>query len=45
MDAFAHFLVHLAETLFFLGILGSTSVVVLSLMQDLHELLKKDESL
>lgn len=45
MDSLAYFFVHLVEILFFFGIVGSSGVVILSLIQDLHELLQKDEPL
>jgi hypothetical protein len=38
----AHFVVHLLEVLFFLGLAGSAVVVALSFVEDLHELIGKD---
>ena len=38
----AHFAVHFLETIFFVGLAGSAVVVVLSFVEDLHELLGED---
>jgi hypothetical protein len=40
--ALAQFAVHVLEVLFFLGLAGSSIVVVLSFIEDLHELLGED---
>jgi O-antigen/teichoic acid export membrane protein len=40
--AFAHAAMHLATWLFFIGIVGSLLVIVISFAEDLHELLGKD---
>jgi hypothetical protein len=45
MDLLARFGVHLLETLFFVGLIGSASVVLISLYEDLHEVFQKDEPL
>ena len=42
MDAFALLLMHLLEVLFFAGLAGASIVVVLSFVEDLHELLGED---
>ena len=42
MDALALFLMHLLEALFFIGLAGSSIVVILSFVEDLHELLGED---
>ncbi len=43
MDQLARFGVHLLETLFFTGLAGAVSVVVLSFVEDLHELFQSDD--
>ncbi len=44
MEAFVHAGVHLMEFLFFFGLLGSLFVVLLSAVDDAHELFKSDEA-
>ncbi len=42
MDAVALLLMHLLEGLFFVGLAGASVVVILSFVEDLHELLGED---
>jgi hypothetical protein len=42
MDALLLFAMHLLEVLFFAGLVGASVVVVLSFVEDLHELLGED---
>jgi hypothetical protein len=42
VETLAHFTVHLLETIFFLGLVGSAVVVAISFVEDLHELVGKD---
>lgn len=43
MDQLASLGVRLLETFFFLGLIGSSGVVVLSFVEDLRELFESDE--
>ena len=42
MDGLVLLLFHLMEGLFFVGLAGSSVVVILSFVEDLHELLGED---
>lgn len=42
MDAFMHVLAHILELLFFVGMAGSTLVIVISAVEDFHTIIEKD---